>query len=160
MGTRYETYHIRLQGGGVSSETKKPTGPASNKKVPYAKALACSEKSIRRNLIEFCCGEDSLLGQSTEMSDGCTVVRLTEKIDVTSQGGRQLVDVTIRNSLKDKTPFGIWASIPCTGGSPWQNINRCKPGGEERLARHRATFRRIWSAFEPAARKCCAGGDF
>ena len=35
----------------------------------------------------------------------------------------------------------IWSAIPCTGGSPWQNINKLVPGGEQRIQGHLGIFR-------------------
>ena len=32
---------------------------------------------IKRNIVEFCCGENSKIGQSKYQRDGCTVTRLT-----------------------------------------------------------------------------------
>ena len=64
-----------------------------------------------RVLIEFCCGPDSLLGQSTAASKGCEVVRLTEKEDVTTEVG---LKVALRAANKKNVL--LWSSIPCTGG--------------------------------------------
>ena len=41
----------------------------------------------------------------------------------------------------------IWSAIPCTGGSPWQNINKCIPGGKERIQEHLKLFRALWNIF-------------
>eukprot|EP00972_Heterocapsa_arctica_P004099 608461-Heterocapsa_arctica.AAC.1 len=48
--------------------------------------------------------------------------------------------------------------MPCTGGSPWQNLDRTKPGGEEKLMKHRQLFQGIWSAFTKVAKVCDAHG--
>ena len=37
----------------------------------------------------------------------------------------------------------IWSAIPCTGGSPWQNINTFLPGGEELIQGHLKIFRAL-----------------
>ena len=31
----------------------------------------------------------------------------------------------------------LWASILCTGGSPWQNINVKEPGGLVKIKKHK-----------------------
>ena len=110
--------HIRLQGGKTTSETRKLAKPAPKAKVPQVKAMACKEKTVLRNLIEYCCGDDSLLGQATEISEGCNTVRLTEKLDVTSQGGKQLVDLTIQNSIKNKPHLVFGRVSPAQGVHP------------------------------------------
>ena len=54
----------------------------------------------------------------------CEHTRLTVKEDVTTPGGR---DRAIK-AVRAETTL-LWASMPCTGGSPWQEINKLKPGG-------------------------------
>ena len=39
-------------------------------------------------------------------------------------------------SCSKGTLICIWSAILCTGGSPWQNMNRLMPGGEEQLQKH------------------------
>ena len=46
------------------------------------------------------------------------------------------------------------ASIPCTGGSPWQNINSQKPGGLEKIKEHKRLFNKIWTSFKIVAKEC------
>ena len=38
----------------------------------------------------------------------------------------------------------VWISLPCTGGSPFQSVNKLKPGGIARLHKHWRVFRRLW----------------
>eukprot|EP00972_Heterocapsa_arctica_P046754 6899981-Heterocapsa_arctica.AAC.1 len=52
----------------------------------------------------------------------------------------------------------LWASMPCTGGSPWQNLNCTLPGGEEKLMTHRQLFQGIWEAFRKVAEVRVAHG--
>ena len=61
----------------------------------------------------------------------CEHIRLTVKEDVTTPEGRNLAIRAVRanNTL-------LWPSMPCTGGSPWQEINKLKPGGLKRLRKH------------------------
>ena len=79
-------------------------------------------------VVEFCCGENSKIGQSKYQRDGCTVTRLTLEDDVITNEGlyKAIEAVTSENCL-------LWASIQCTGGSPWQSINAKKPGGPEKI---------------------------
>ena len=82
---------------------------------------------VKRNIVELCRGGNSKIGQSKYQRDGCTVTRLTLEDDViTNQGLYKAIEaVRSENCL-------LWASIPCTGGSPWQNINVKKPGGPDK----------------------------
>ena len=52
----------------------------------------------------------------------------------------------------------LWCSIPCTGGCPWQNINKHFPGGAARLRMHHALFRKLWSAVETVAARVIKSG--
>eukprot|EP00972_Heterocapsa_arctica_P030801 4532981-Heterocapsa_arctica.AAC.1 len=73
----------------------------------------------KRVIVEFCCGKDSLMGEESCQRDGCEVIRITMEDDVTTTSAMEAVQRP--NCL-------LWFAIPCTGGSPWQNINRLKPG--------------------------------
>ena len=83
---------------------------------------------VKRNIVEFCCGENSKIGQSKYQRDGFSVTRVTLEDDVTTNQGLYKAIEAVRsdNCL-------LWASIPCTGGSPWRNINSKKLGGLERI---------------------------
>ena len=83
---------------------------------------------VKRNIVEFCCGENSKIGQSKYQPDGCSVTRHTLEDEVTTNQGlyKAIEAATSDNCL-------LWASIPCTGGSPWQNTNAQKPGGPEKI---------------------------
>ena len=48
------------------------------------------------------------------------------------------------NSLRKNNMVLIWSATPCTGGSPWQNINKLLPGGEERIQSHLKMSRSLW----------------
>ena len=52
----------------------------------------------------------------------------------------------------------LWASMPCTGGSPWQRLNRHRPGVLAKLEEHWRLARLIWAAFAKAARRTLEHG--
>eukprot|EP00971_Amphidinium_carterae_P033459 659040-Amphidinium_carterae.1 len=78
---------------------------------------------IIRNIIEFCCDEDSSLGKVCPR--GCKVMRITKGMDATK-------DTTVEKAMStiegDNTM--VWGSIPCTGGTPWRRINDAKHGDD------------------------------
>ena len=77
-----------------------------------------------RVLIEICAGHDSRLGQPRAVADGCVAVRVTVDDDLTSvEGVHKVLDLLSDYLFK---PIFIWVSIPCTGGSLQQRINRSK----------------------------------
>ena len=93
-----------------------------------------------RRLVKFCCGPDSLLSQSTAASAQCECIRITIEDDVTTESGKQ----HSLNAVTTKTPTLLWASMPCTGGSPWQFINAKRPGGPVNLRKHLRLYHKLW----------------
>ena len=79
-----------------------------------------------RILVEFCCDEDSKLGQVRHASRGCHVLRVTEQHDATKMATirklvRQIDQLCDEGGGSKELP--VWASLPCTGGCSWQRIN-------------------------------------
>ena len=101
---------------------------------------------VKRNIVEFCCGENFQIDQNKYQRDGCLVTRLTLEDDVTTNQGFYKATEAARfeNCL-------LWASIPCTGGSPWQNNNVKKPGGLETIKKHNWLFNKIRTSFKIVA---------
>ena len=42
----------------------------------------------------------------------------------------------------------LYASMPCTGGSSWQLINKIYPSARNKIRKHRIIFNRLWKTFE------------
>ena len=83
------------------------------------------------------------------MKEGCSALRCSLKDDVTTNAG-------LKRAVEGVSKPGclLWASMPCIGGSPWQHINRHKPGGLEKLDAHIKDWYKIWTAFKTVAREC------
>ena len=100
---------------------------------------------IARKIVEFCTGEESVLGQPTVHANDCIQHRLTIANDLTKYENLQvccsLIDDEDPVIRKNTTLF---AAIPCTGGSMWYNINKMKPGGMAKLRKHLQTYRKLW----------------
>ncbi len=116
-----------------------------------------------RLLIEICCDKNSRLGQQTEASDGCQVLRITEEDDFTTQ---ECVE-KIKNAIQcwgDTKSILVWSSIPCTGGSTWQYVNEAvytRSNNElalRRLRNLRSVFEKLWINFELIAEDVISGG--
>ena len=108
------------------------------------------ETHYERILVEWCCGENSKLGQDKNKPRDTRVLRITESHDA------RLAETT-RYAIEEMRKYRdilLWGSIPCTGGSPWQHLNKRKPGGMKRWRAHRQQWRKIWDQFEDAARAC------
>ena len=75
----------------------------------------------------------------------CLVVRVTQGIDATKQSTLEYILDIVRTSV---APVLLFAAMPCTGGSPWQRLNRLKPGGPRMMMKHRKLFNDLWSNFD------------
>ena len=111
-------------------------------------------------MIEFCCGEDSLMGSAAASGHECHVIRVTRRNEVTTKPGSAFVDKAL--ALAQKTVGKnvlVWASIPCTGGTSWTHLNALK-GDQTRLkiAAHRKEFRRIWASFVKSVAPALSAG--
>ena len=99
-------------------------------------------KQQQRLMVEWCCSPDSKLGQPRAASKGCTVFRVTESEDATT---KECVERMIQKTIKiwkdnDKCNVHTHISLPCTGGCPWNNVNKDLPGGKERIQQHQKKF--------------------
>ena len=81
-------------------------------------------QGFNRVIVEFCCGPDSKLGTPRPASEGCHVHRVTIQDDATRNSTiHKLVQHTraLCDEGGDTTkPILVYASLPCTGGSPWK----------------------------------------
>jgi hypothetical protein len=118
---------------------KQATGAPAAKKTQDLKA---------RRLVDFCCNRNSVLGSDIPGAEDCEVVRLTIDDDVTTVKGLRKAMTAVR-----KPGTLLWSSQPCTGGSPWQRLNRKRPGVAEKIRAHQAKARDIWKAFVATARR-------
>ena len=104
--------------------------------------------------MEFCCGEESLIGQMAP--DDCEVVRLTIKDDLTTQSG---LAKALRAVTDTDLPVLLWVALPCTGGSPYQHLNWHRgPKTRSKIKAHWAIFRALWKNFHIVATSCLSRG--
>ena len=111
-------------------------------------------------MIEPCTNEDSKLGQVTSASQGCFVLRITVMHDQTTVRGVQYaLDgiqawVRHRRRLKLVIHIIVWIIIPCTGGSPWNRLNRLR-GKETRegIKAYVTLFEKLFDASKIVAQK-------
>ena len=130
--------------GSSTGEGAWPGAPAAQYSAP-----ANAQKYITRHIVEFCTSENPKIGDKRYTKEGCSVLRCSLKDDVTTNAclKRAVEGVSKPGSL-------LWASMPCIGGSPWQHMNRHKPGGLEKLDAHIKDLYKIWTAFKVVAREC------
>ena len=90
-----------------------------------------------------------MIGDKSYANNGCSVMRCSLRDDVTTNAGlKRAVDGV------SKPGCLLWASMPCIGVSPWQRINRHKPGGLKKFDAHIKDWYKIWTAFKVVAREC------
>jgi hypothetical protein len=99
-------------------------------------------------MIEFCCGEQSKIGQPSAANVGCKVIRVAESVDARGNNVDRLLD------LNDHVgPILLFASMPCAGGSPWYYMNKLAPGGLVKYQAHIKLFDQLWLKFEDLCEK-------
>ena len=128
-------------------------GEADTHVVPSA-AAGRNARSPTRRIVEFCTGFASRIGRLAP--DGCEVIRLTVEDDLTTQAGldKALAAVSVQG-----IPTLLFAALPCTGGSPYVNLNwRLGPSTRAKIRRHWVVFRILWRNFVTTAERCIANG--
>ena len=103
-----------------------------------------------RVLLEVCCSPESKLGEVTrKAAHGCKVIRITKDDDVLDPQTRKLIVRQVLNELR-YLPKGrrllVWASLPCTGGTPWIHVNKTIPSAANKVEEHQKEFRKLWNA--------------
>ena len=93
-----------------------------------------------RKVVEFCCSDLSLISAEAERK-GISITRLTIDDDVATRSG-------LGKALKACSQKGVllWAAMPCTGGSPWQHINKRFATARAKIAKHRELHMAIWES--------------
>ena len=132
------------------AECREVPSPVARKKI--------TQPSDRR-LIEYCCSDDSVLGREKYVRAGCHCVRLTIKTDLTTEDGLKFALGCVRDT-PDSHHLHLWASIPCTAGSPWQRVNQRHESARELMTRHLETFEALMKNLRTVAREVISrGGD-
>jgi len=100
-----------------------------------------------RVILEFCCEVDSAIGKAVD--NGCIAVRFTKQDDLTSVATIKLLRDILEDCEKHKLRVLLWSAIPCTGGCPFQEINKNKgEATREKIAGHWKLFRKLWATLK------------
>ena len=130
----------------------KPTNRDNRRSRKAAKKA--SRPNAKSTMFEFACSEDSQMG-FTHQEYGINHVRLCkDRIDLGDESQCEQLDYQIDEAAKVAPPH-MWASIPCTSGSPWQYINRKKCGAAfmRKLARQVKESKRLFKSFSKRAER-------
>ena len=127
--------------GGVDEKTK-----VSNDRSAKASNVASAKagdtpvaKDTTWTIILLCTEPDSLMVRHNPFGDQCKIVEITEHDDFTSETGYQKVVDALRGPN-----VVIFASLPCTGGSPWQIPNKKHPACRRLIAKHHKLFNKLF----------------
>ena len=106
-------------------------------------------QNATRLLVEVCCSEESKLGQTRKASEGCARLRVTESHDLRSESTINEVEAEVMRFRKahPKAATLIFASLPCTGGSPWGHVNKSLRNGEVNIKKHQKLFLELLESF-------------
>ena len=104
-------------------------------------------------IIEFGCGNHSAIG---EQATTALVVRFTAEDDLTKNETLAIVNAVAE--ANPKASVLLWAAIPCTGGSPLQQINLARGMDPDKLKARWKLFRKLWAGFEDVAKRIIASG--
>ena len=134
-----------------SKRPKKVTASAAREGTRFTSDTISKRQSDRDwTLIEYCIESDSALAQAAE-HDGAHIIRITQEVDAT----RHDVTEKLLDVIDGRT--SLHASMPCTGGSSWQRVNRRKYG-DDIVEKHIELFHRLWSQFSSLATQVVAQG--
>jgi hypothetical protein len=109
-------------------------------------------------VIEFCCGDDSKIGNECVKRGNCECQKLTINEDMSCKEGLEYALDVVRTAVVKGQFMLLWAAMPCTGGSPWQNYNKQFPKAAARIRKHIKTFNLIFSNFAIIAREVKEAG--
>jgi hypothetical protein len=107
-----------------------------------------------RRIVEFCTSSDSRIGRAAPPN--CEVIRLTIDDDLTSTEGLNKAIAAVSDPYAQVLLFG---SLPCTGGSQWQNLNWGRgPATQDKIRGHWEIFGMLFANFVKVAAACTANG--
>ena len=102
-------------------------------------------------LIEYCCSQNSsLCSEKHATHDGKPVarIRLTEKHDLTKQGGLDYAIRALHHFASCGPRIFLWASVPCTAGCAWQHVNKGQCANHDaNQAYHFRVFHKLYRNF-------------
>ena len=149
--TSSEKWNQLLKILGLHRASIKPPGQKTPDALhPGGPVAAATPESQTRVLLEVCCSPESKLGEVTrKAAHGCKVIRITKDDDVLDPQTRKLIVRQVLNELR-YLPKGrrllVWASLPCTGGTPWIHVNKTIPSAANKVEEHQKEFRKLWNA--------------
>jgi hypothetical protein len=100
-------------------------------------------KPAEWTIILLCTDRNSFLKQCNAYGQQCNIVEITEEDDFTSEQGYHKVATALQNDN-----CVVFASLPCTGGSPWQIVNKKHPACRRLLKKHHKLFNELFAGLQ------------
>ena len=135
-GTRFSivAYSSRSQESLASDEAAKLKELHFRLPAPAATASPARDLSrpsgCKRIIVEFCCSPDSRLGDVRPAAQGCKIIRVTDQQNALKDSTLKSVVSQIRTLCDEGgafKPILVFASLPCTGGCPWNRMTPNSP---------------------------------
>lgn len=110
--------------------------------------------NARSTMFEFACSNNSQMGFTNEQYSINHVRLSKDRIDLGDESQCEQLDYQIDEAAEAAPPH-LWASIPCTSGSPWQYINRKRGGAAfiRKLAHQVKESKRLFQSFTKRAER-------
>jgi hypothetical protein len=111
----------------------------NNNKMPDSASAATPEWTI----ILVCTDKDSFMCQTNPFGSRCRIIEVTEQDDFRKDEGTGYNKVV--EALQQPNCV-VFASLPCTGGSPWQIVNKRHPACRRLLKKHHKLFNELFDS--------------
>ena len=117
-------------------------------------AKKASKPNAKSTMFEFVCSDNSQMGFTHDEYSINHVRLCKDRIDLGDESQCEQLENQIDEAAEVAPPH-MWASIPCTSGSPWQYINRKKGGAAfiRKLAHQVKESKRLFSSFTKRAER-------
>ena len=117
-------------------------------------AKKASKPNAKSTMFEFACSDNSQIGFTHDEYSINHVRLCKDRIDLGDESQCEQLDYQIDEAAEVAPPH-MWASIPCTSGSPWQYINRRKGGAAfiRKLEHQVKESKRLFSSFTKRAER-------
>ena len=99
-------------------------------------------------MVELCTSENAWLSRLSD-AYGIMAIPITARVDGMDPETLRLLEGAIRTATRRGMHVVVWASTPCTGGSPWQHLQVARD--ESYYSRHLkglfTVHRKLWKSF-------------
>jgi len=133
------TVSVAISNSELSSCTNHNFSPSpSGRKASHTCFL-----DVEWTIILLCTDKDSFMSRCNPYGPQCNIVEITEEDDFRMHSGEGYDKVL--DALRQPNCV-VFASLPCTGGSPWQIVNKRHPACRRLLRKHYTLFNQLFDS--------------